>query len=181
MEHGAAWLSTDDHVLEWSGANGGLLVFSTTTAQRSDGSRHLVDVSRERTLELWQMLAEGRLGELERQPWLPGNGWRPDPQREARLAGATRDAERAFYESLGAERTTRAASARAADAARSSGACSAGLITSSRSEARPARSTIESGGAKPEAGLPGGAAWSVSDRHSLRRASSAWTLAPQGR
>ena len=103
-EHGAAWLSTDDHVLEWSGAHGGLLVFSPATAESSGASRHLVDVPRERTLELWRMLAEGRLQELERQPWLPGNGWRPDPQREARLATAQRDADRGFYESLGAER-----------------------------------------------------------------------------
>ena len=79
-------------------------MFSSTTAERSDSSRHLVDVPRERTLELWQMLAEGRLGELERQAWLPGNGWRPDPEREARLATAQREADRAFYLSLGAER-----------------------------------------------------------------------------
>ncbi len=40
-EHGAVWLSTDDHVLEWSGAHGGLLVFSPTTAESNDESRHL--------------------------------------------------------------------------------------------------------------------------------------------
>jgi hypothetical protein len=34
-EHGAAWLSTDDHVVEWSGGREGLLVFSSTTAERS--------------------------------------------------------------------------------------------------------------------------------------------------
>lgn len=103
-EHGAAWLSTDDHALEWSGAYGGLLVFSSMTAEGSGADRHLTGVTRERTLELWRMLAEGRLEELERQAWLPGNGSRRDPEREARLAAAQREADRAFYESLGPER-----------------------------------------------------------------------------
>jgi hypothetical protein len=104
VEHSAAWLSTDDHTLEWSGAYGGLLVFSPATAESSGASRHLVDVPPERTLELWRMLSEGRLEELEDQPWLAGNGWRPDPEREASLAAAQCEADREFYESLGAER-----------------------------------------------------------------------------
>lgn len=103
-EHGAAWLSTDDHVLEWSEAYGGPLVFSPTTAESNDASRHLVGVSRERTMELWCMLAEGRLEELERQAWLPGNGSRRAPEREARLAAAQREADRAFCGSRGPER-----------------------------------------------------------------------------
>jgi hypothetical protein len=64
-EHGAAWLSTDHHVLEWSGTDG-RLVFESTAVDVSDllSSRHLLGVSRERTLELWQLLAAGRLADV---------------------------------------------------------------------------------------------------------------------
>ncbi|MDB5218924.1 MAG: hypothetical protein JWO86_6851 [Myxococcaceae bacterium] len=104
-EHGAAWLATDHRVLEWHAVDG-RLVFGTITprASRRHPSRHLLDISRERTLELWDMLAEGRLDELERQPWLPGDGWRRDPELDAKIAGAEHEGARIFYASLGPER-----------------------------------------------------------------------------
>lgn len=152
-EHGAAWLSTDDHVLEWSGADGGLLVFSTTTAERSDANWHLRDISRERTLELWQMLrrnvSESSNASLGFRGTVGGPTRSGTPDSLPRCATQTECSTNLW----GRSARPRAASASAADGARCSGACSAGPITSSPSEARPARSTIESGGAKREAGL----------------------------
>jgi hypothetical protein len=104
-EHGDAWLSADDHTLEWSGVDSGRLVYwRRAKAKGRDGPRHLVGVTRERTLELWRMLAEGHLEEVERQAWLPGNGSPPDAERQAMVAAAERELDRRFYESLGAER-----------------------------------------------------------------------------
>jgi hypothetical protein len=111
-EHGVAWLSTDAHSLEWHGAERGRIVFLSTTPRRADGRpgtssghRHLLDVSRERTLVLWRLLADGRLADLEQHGWLPGDGKPLDPSREARFAAAQLHGDQLFYDALGAERT----------------------------------------------------------------------------
>jgi hypothetical protein len=102
-EHGAVWLSTDDGLtLEWSGD--GRLVFDDG-ATHGTRVRHLVGVSRERTLELWVALAAGDLGTVEEQPWGPGNGFVMSPEREARLRDALARMDRDFYDSLGEERS----------------------------------------------------------------------------
>lgn len=59
------------HESEWclSAYPFGLLVWENL----EDGvPRHMNEVSRERVLALWRKLAEGRLEEIEAEPWLPG-------------------------------------------------------------------------------------------------------------
>jgi hypothetical protein len=60
------------HESEWSlGAYPtGLLTWENIAAD--DEPRHMNGVSRERVLELWAKLAEGRIAEVEAEPWLPG-------------------------------------------------------------------------------------------------------------
>src|SRR4051794_33053046 len=36
--------------------------------------RHMRHVTREQMLLLWELLLSGRLSEIEREPWLPGDG-----------------------------------------------------------------------------------------------------------
>jgi hypothetical protein len=61
------------HESEWClGAYpGGLLVWENL---ESGDPRHMTDVPRNRVLELWVALSQGRLDEIERQPWLAGYG-----------------------------------------------------------------------------------------------------------
>lgn len=60
------------HESEWSlGAfPGGLLTWENVEAD--DGPRHMNDVARARVLELWVKLSEGRIAEIDSEPWLPG-------------------------------------------------------------------------------------------------------------
>jgi hypothetical protein len=99
-EHGAAWLSTDGGTsLEWNGD--GRLVF----AFGASDVRHLRDVSRERALALWAALADGRLDEIERGAWEPGNGYVRTAERDAELRAWQQAQDREFYDSLGPERS----------------------------------------------------------------------------
>jgi hypothetical protein len=99
-EHGAAWLSFDGFSLEWNGD--GRLVFTDPAAK---GSQHLKGITRERALELWVAVASGKLDEVKRCPWQPGIGYVRTPEREAEMRDALLNADRAYYDSLGAERT----------------------------------------------------------------------------
>ena len=69
IEHPSVALT---HESEWClGAYpGGLLVWENLEAD--DPPRHMNGVSRERVLELWVKLSQGRLAEVEAEPWLPG-------------------------------------------------------------------------------------------------------------
>ena len=69
IEHPSVSLT---HDLEWclAACPGGLLVWENLEAD--DQARHLNDVARERVLTLWIRLAEGRLAEIEAEPWIPG-------------------------------------------------------------------------------------------------------------
>jgi hypothetical protein len=99
-EHGAAWLSTDQgYGLEWNGDR--RLVFDHPDAE---AVRHLRDVSRERALELWIALADGRLVEVEQCPWQPGNGRVMTPERQEHLRAWQHQQDREFYGVLGEER-----------------------------------------------------------------------------
>src|SRR5436189_5984772 len=68
IEHQSVSLT---HESEWClGAYpGGLLVWENLEAGEP---RHMSNVQPERTLALWLKLAEGRLDEIEAEPWLPG-------------------------------------------------------------------------------------------------------------
>jgi len=68
IEHQSVSLT---HESEWClGAYpGGLLVWENLEAGEP---RHMNNVTRERVLALWLKLAEGRLDEIEAEPWLPG-------------------------------------------------------------------------------------------------------------
>jgi hypothetical protein len=69
IEHQSVSLA---HESEWylGAYPGSLLVWQNV--ESDDKPRHMNSVSRERVLELWQKLAEGRLDEIEAEPWLPG-------------------------------------------------------------------------------------------------------------
>jgi hypothetical protein len=103
-EHAAAWLSDEDG---WtlSPTPKGRVVFSDP--ERRD--RHLLNVTKERILSLWGLLALGAFEELERQPWLDGDGYVP-PSAEERAKHANELAEfalrqdRVFFDALGDER-----------------------------------------------------------------------------
>jgi hypothetical protein len=60
------------HESEWSLAAlpGGLLIWENVGAD--DAPRHMNNVTAERVLELWGKLSEGRVGEIDSEPWLPG-------------------------------------------------------------------------------------------------------------
>jgi hypothetical protein len=59
------------HESEWClGAYpGGLLVWENL---ESGEPRHMNGISRERVLELWLKLSEGRVAEIDAEPWSPG-------------------------------------------------------------------------------------------------------------
>lgn len=99
-EHGAAWLTTEDGLsLEWNGD--GRLLFSR---EDEDPSRHMREVSRERALELWIAVVEGRRTDVERCPWQPGTGYVRDLNRDEELRVWQLREDRAFFEVLGDER-----------------------------------------------------------------------------
>lgn len=60
------------HESEWSlGAYpGGTLTWENVDA--ADNPRHMNGVTRERVLALWSKLAEGKIAEIEAEPWLSG-------------------------------------------------------------------------------------------------------------
>jgi len=102
-EHGAAWVADEDeNHIEWD-------VSGTLAFHQSNRVRHLSQVSRDRALSLWRLFVEGRLEELEREPWQPGQGNEPtDDERRAHAAeisAATLASDRKFYSSFGAERS----------------------------------------------------------------------------
>lgn len=124
VEHPDTWLA---HENGWSlsAFEAGLLWQNLET---DDPPRHMDDVSRERVLELWLKLAEGKLAEIDAEPWLPGSGAPPfseeqRAEREAEEAAAWLVQAREFYDSLGPERP---------DSPCASQSCSRGAVSFSR-------------------------------------------------
>lgn len=100
-EHGAAWIQgePDGWTLEWSVDE--RLVFDPGVGR----PRHMTAVSRDRALELWLALAEGRDDEILRMPWRDGSGSRNATLSEAQHREWEQQQDRAFYDSLGDERS----------------------------------------------------------------------------
>lgn len=84
---------------------GGLVVYENV--ESGDNPRHLLGVSRDKALALWEALARGNFGEIESESWSPG--YEP-PRSEQEQAAIVRRAEegmlaldRKFYDKLGPE------------------------------------------------------------------------------
>lgn len=101
VEHGAAWAVRDEWTLEWN-VDGRLVLDHPDL----DGCSHLAGVSRERALELWVALVSGRLEEVQRCAWQPGNGFVVTEEHERAIREAQEAADREFWNILGPERTT---------------------------------------------------------------------------
>jgi hypothetical protein len=103
VEHAAAWLSDDaGNTLEWN--IDGRLVYD----MQSLPPRHMLAVAAPRVVELWQLLANGALAELEQQAWQPG-AYPPTPAEEVERRAKERAQrqlaeDREFFEALGVER-----------------------------------------------------------------------------
>ena len=102
-EHGAAWVTDEfENSLEFNGD--GTMVFSRTS---SANPRHISHVSKDRALDLWNLLVSGSVAELEALPWEPGlRTFDPGElaRRQQALADLQRQQDRDFYDLLGAER-----------------------------------------------------------------------------
>jgi len=63
-----------EHETGWclSAFPSGLLVWDNV--EEDDPPKHMPELSRERVLELWQMLAAGDIESISSQPWLDGYG-----------------------------------------------------------------------------------------------------------
>lgn len=98
------------HDSEWTLAafGGGLLIWENAGAIE-DEARHMKGVPKEKVLELWRKLAQGKIEEINEEPWLPGCG--PPMSDEERVLLQRQNEEfvlaqdKLFYESLGAERS----------------------------------------------------------------------------
>jgi hypothetical protein len=98
-EHGDLSFSTDEGAITSFGS--GRLVFF----RPPDGSpRHLLKVSAQRLLALWQALGEGNLELIEQEPWQPGHGYVRTPEEQAALEAWSLEQDREFYDALGPER-----------------------------------------------------------------------------
>ncbi len=63
------------HESEWNlGAYGGGLLIWENLETTNNEVRHMKNVSKEKVLELWRKLAEGKIDEINREAWLPGYG-----------------------------------------------------------------------------------------------------------
>lgn len=101
FEHGAAWVKRDGWTLEWN-VDGRLVLHHV----ERDGCSHLAGVSRARALELWVALVDGKLEEIERCGWLPGDGFVMTEEHERAIREAQEAEDRTFWNLLGPERTT---------------------------------------------------------------------------
>jgi hypothetical protein len=105
-EHPDTWLTHDSG---WS-----LAVFETGLVvwehlELPDPPRHLINVTREKALDLWLQLARGHLVEIEREPWKDGYGpplsEEEIGERAREVAKLVMESDRKFYEILGPERS----------------------------------------------------------------------------
>ena len=63
------------HESEWSlGAFGSGLLVWENVAETDVKPRHMKNVSKDKTIELWKKLAQGKIEEIDKEPWLSGYG-----------------------------------------------------------------------------------------------------------
>ena len=61
------------HESEWDlGAYGGGLLIWENLETENNEARHMENVPKEKVLELWRKLAQGKINEINQEPWLPG-------------------------------------------------------------------------------------------------------------
>jgi hypothetical protein len=98
-EHPDTWLQ---HESGWclSAHELGILVWENV--EESKPPRHLQDVPREKVLDLWIKLSQGRIAEVESEPWQPGYALPTVDRTAADHAQVSQD--RQSYNSLGEER-----------------------------------------------------------------------------
>ena len=90
-----------------SAYSNGSLVWCKSGEEEEENSKHMKGVSREEILALWLKLAEGDIGAVEAQPWLPGGLSLSEAERAEhikRIDEEQRARFKAFYDSLGPER-----------------------------------------------------------------------------
>ena len=122
-EHPDVWL-THDSGWTLTVHEQGVLIWENL--EQGTPRRHQHGRTRDDILKLWQRLAAGFVDEIEREPWLEGDGIAPPTAAERGEHDAwRRDYDRAFYDQLGPERpgTTCAASGCARGAVRASLFC----------------------------------------------------------
>jgi hypothetical protein len=68
QEHPSAWLTDDETGWTLDAYQSGLLIWQNRFAP----PRHINNVPRERVLELWVKLANGKIDEIEKEPWSLG-------------------------------------------------------------------------------------------------------------
>jgi hypothetical protein len=104
-EHPDTWLT---HENGWTLAvhETGLVVWENVDQDLP--ARHLLNVSRDKALELWQLLAQGALETIEQEAWQPGHS--PPVNKETldkyqqEIAEYSLAQAKEFYDSLGEER-----------------------------------------------------------------------------
>ena len=73
-EHCEVWLTHDLSGWTLSCFPNRKVIFYETADGSNYKPRHLINVSRGKMLELWQKLAKGQFGELEKEAWKSGHG-----------------------------------------------------------------------------------------------------------
>jgi hypothetical protein len=100
-EHSDTWLQ---HESGWTLAahENGLLVWENL--ESTEAPRHMTGVARNKVLDLWVKLAQGRVHEIHREQWLLGTGTRPSQAVIDEAAATMRALDREYYNRLGPER-----------------------------------------------------------------------------
>lgn len=65
-------LVTHDSGWELAANHAGRLIW-----RHGDQARHMLDVPREKVLQLWTMLVRGEIGAVDAEPWIDGTGGPP--------------------------------------------------------------------------------------------------------
>ncbi len=72
-EHGEVWLTHHQSSWTLSCFPSSKVVFYQESDDHEYKPRHITNVSRDKMLELWQNLADGRFDKIEKESWKPGH------------------------------------------------------------------------------------------------------------